>query len=289
MKQLFKFTSEDVHCNGRLKLIPDENGVYVPHELTAFPKGVYVKPGFELSADNEKKKKASKGESVQLCDLPEELQAELAIENRRKAYGRARNNLFDLLTCTLDFDCFVTLTCSPKEVDRHDYKEIVRRLGVWLDNRVRRNGLIYALVPELHKDGAVHFHGLMNFDKLKTVRAINPYNKCEMSDDKGRPIYNISDYTMGFTTVIPISGSNARIATALYCFKYITKSNGEKVGGRYYLSGGNLGRPKYEYIEVDYENMPDKEAVFAEGICRMKKHKFAKALERGNEIDSENS
>lgn len=284
MKQLFQFTSEDVHSNGRLKYIPDENGVYVPHELTAFPKGVYLKPGFELTSGNENLKKRSKGNLIQVADLPEELQAQLAVESRRKSYGRARNNLFDLLTCTLDFNCFVTLTCSPEKVDRHDYKEIVRQLGVWLDNRVRRNGLVYALVPELHKDGAVHFHGLMNFEKLRTVRAINPYTGEEMVDDKDRPIYNIVDYKLGFTTVIPLSGQNARIATALYCFKYITKSNGEKVGGRYYLSGGNLGRPKYEFVDVDYENMSDREQVFADGVVKMKKHKFNKAMEHNNDL-----
>ncbi|MBQ8574416.1 MAG: hypothetical protein IJ447_00010 [Clostridia bacterium] len=123
----------------------------------------------------------------------------------------------------------------------------------------------YVLVPEFHSDGkSIHFHGLMNFDALKVIRAVNNkqgsrYFGQPLFDDKGREIYNISDYTLGHTTVIPIDGDNGREACAKYCYKYIIKSGGQKVGGRYYLSGGNLGRPRYELINLDYDSINEKE------------------------------
>lgn len=239
----------DVKTSGRVKYLPDDNGVYYPYELTVCDRLMFKPQGWETSEAEEDS--TPRGGSSD----PE--------ENRRKSFARARNNLFDLLLCTPSMDCFVTLTVSPDVIDkRSDYNEVVKRLSVWLDNRVRRNGLVYVLVPEYHKDGeSVHFHGLMNFEALKTVRAINQkegswYFGKELFDDKGREIFNISDYRLGFSTVIPIDGEHGREACAKYCYKYIIKSGGQKVGGRYYLSGGNLGRPKYEYINVsidDYE------------------------------------
>ena len=103
----------------------------------------------------------------------------------------------------------------------------------------------------------------MNFSSLNLTRAVN--NKVgkhfgeELFDDKGREIYNIKDFTYGHTTVIPIDGDNGREACAKYCYKYIIKSGGKKCGGRYYLSGGALGRPRYKYVDVDYYGITSKE------------------------------
>ncbi|MFQ7854076.1 MAG: hypothetical protein ACLRIS_01925 [Flavonifractor plautii] len=47
-------------------------------------------------------------------------------------------------------------------MNRYDVREVTRHLNHWLDNQVRRKGLAYVLVPERHKDGAIHFHGFFN-------------------------------------------------------------------------------------------------------------------------------
>jgi hypothetical protein len=41
-----------------------------------------------------------------------------------------------------------------------------------------------------------------------------------------------------------------------YVSKYMTKSNGRKIGGRYYLSGGDLTRPVYAYGDSIEELYP---------------------------------
>ena len=67
-------------------------------------------------------------------------------------------------------------------------------------------------------------------------------------------MYNIDDWNLGFTTAIRLYGDRA--AVAAYIGKYITK--GEKVGGRWYYSGGELQRPRYMYSRVDFESFePD--------------------------------
>lgn len=242
------FAKDEVSTNARIRLLPDENGVYRPYEILAFSRKTFLLPGFERSGVAESRKRSNE-------EFFDDLEGgEFSrLENRRKAFNRARNRLFDIAMSTTCFDCFVTLTLNGDVVDRFSYDEVIQKLNVWLSNRVQRNGLTYVLVPEYHQNKAVHFHGLFNFSSVKTVRATSPYDGRELSDDAGRPIYNLVDFPFGFSTIIPLSGENARIATTQYCYKYITKSNGEMVGGRYYLSGGNLGRPKYVYIDVDFD------------------------------------
>lgn len=261
-----KVQSDSIKTTARIKYLPDDEGNYIPKSMTVFDRPTFMPDGWSLSDKSDSDRKGKKGKSSQPDNE----------ENRRKSYARAKNNLFDLLLCTPSLDSFVTLTFSPDEVNRGDYTEIVKRISVWLDNRVRRHGLQYVLVPEYHKDGeSVHFHGLMNFGSLSTARAINQkegsrYFGKPLKDNKGRPIYNISDFPFGHTTVIPIDGENGREACAKYCYKYIIKSGGQKVGGRYYLSGGKLGRPKYEYIDFDFDGVEAKE-INVGGFMKMKR------------------
>ena len=272
MEQSFFKTAGAVETNARMRWIPDESGEYKPYELLCFSRPVFVPDGWERVGMKQKK-------SV-VDDLIIDAEAVgNQAENRRKSYTRAKNKLFDLLMCTTSFDSFVTLTLSGNSVNRYDYKEIVGKLGVWLDNRVRRNDLTYALVPELHKDGAIHFHGLVNMDGLKVERARYQNSGRLIYDSCKRPIFNVSDFPYGFSTCVPLSGDNARQATAKYCYKYITKSHGEKVGGRYYLSGGNLGRPRYTYLNVDFDALDETPIKVGGGAAMVKKRRYNSSQE----------
>lgn len=256
-----KVSQNDVFTNARIKYLPDDNGVYLPYEVTCFNKAIYKKSGWETNS------KKSKIET-------ESLSGTNSVENQRKSYSRAKNKLFDILMSTINFNCFVTLTFDDKKINRYDYNEVVKKLSVWLDNRVRRNNLVYCLVPEFHKDGAVHFHGLMNIEALKCERARNPHTNKLMYDKANRPIWNITDFPYGFTTAISLSGDDARIKCAKYCYKYITKTNGQKVGGRYYLSGGHLGRPRFDCANVVFEEIKSPEFSLGFGNIKYKKIKL---------------
>lgn len=160
-------------------------------------------------------------------------------ENVRRSTRRALVNVFDLCVCN-NFDLFSTLTFAPDKVDRESYDETYKAFKIWLSNRVQRKGLKYVAVPEYHKDGhAIHFHMLSNRDPVELVDSGHKAH--------GQIVYNIPSWQQGFSTSQIITGENAVDACSKYIAKYLTKSNGNKVGGRYYLSGGDLIRPTYVY------------------------------------------
>lgn len=183
---------------------------------------------------------------------------EAAIRNYRAAHRR----LYDKIQSNPQLNLFVTLTLDENQISRTDYGEIIKHLSRWLDNRVRRDGLAYILVPEYHKDGkSIHFHGLMNDNGLHLE---NSHHK-----DHGKTIYNITDYPYGYTTAKRVTnpkGGNYSDAISKYVHKYMTKALREvgdnpeaadalKIGGRYYLSGGTLDVPKFFFTNFDYQSV----------------------------------
>lgn len=152
----------------------------------------------------------------------------------RRAKSRVRR-----LALSNDFRWFVTLTLSPEKVDRYDDAQVVRKMTTWAHNQVRRKGLKYILVPERHKDGALHFHGFFN-DALEAWPSGH-------RDNEGHMIYNLPGWSLGFTAAIEIYGDYPR-AVAYVC-KYIGKQ-GDKPAGRWYYSGGDLREPYVVYGEI---------------------------------------
>ena len=75
---------------------------------------------------------------------------------------RLKGKVFDYAMCN-DFEYFVTLTIDRNLCDRYDLSGYKKRLGKFLNNyKVRRAvDVKYLLIPEFHKDGAVHMHGLI--------------------------------------------------------------------------------------------------------------------------------
>ncbi len=161
-----------------------------------------------------------------------------------RAQRRAKARVH-VLAMANEFDWFVTLTLSSDKIDRYDMDAITRKLNVWLDNQVRRKGLRYVLVPERHKDGAIHFHGFFN-DAL-------PATDSGHTDRAGHPIFNLPGWTLGFSTAIRLYGSY-RSAVGYVC-KYIGKQ-GEKPGGRWYYSGGDLKEPVYKFVDMFRDDLP---------------------------------
>lgn len=209
--------------------------------------------------------------------IPDERPAEMRVSreteiSKERSQRRAKRRIEDLVCADYDLDLFVTLTVSPDKHDRKDYQAIVRHVGQWLDNRVRRTGLKYVLVPEGHKDGSVHFHGFFNrtaarLEKTKYKRdhrgnfvsAVEPTRK-------GKRIYNLADYDIGYTTALKIGRSfDDRLKSVRYVLKYIEKG-AEKIGGRWYLHGGKLREPEYEYMDALFDDVPADPIEVAKGV-----------------------
>lgn len=187
-----------------------------------------------------------------------------------RSQRRARSKINDYILCN-DFDLFCTLTLDGCKIDRNNYDVIIKKLNNYLDNRVRRNGLKYVGVPELHKKGGLHFHFLCNSESMKLIDSgtvsckgrkkpikVSTADKYKIPIADRQTVYNIADWSLGFTTAIKCYGDKNAVAN--YVGKYISKNN-SKVGGRWYYSGGNLNKPVYkysvqsfnDYIDYDYD------------------------------------
>lgn len=234
----------DIRYCCRIKKYPDGSA-----EILACSKPIFSPSGWEAS---DKWVSETKGKR-RGTPSPESVS-----RSRRRAVAKLRD-----IALSTDFRYFVTLTLSPEKVDRYDIGDIVSRMRSWLDNRVRRKGLAYVLVPELHKDGAVHFHGFFNnadiglvdsgtLDKDGWRTPKKPRSQKErkrLLDEGARIVYNIADWSYGFTTAIEIYGNYS--AAVGYCCKYLGKQS-KKIGGRWYYSGGELGSPDVEYAHDDF-------------------------------------
>lgn len=160
-----------------------------------------------------------------------------------RSMRRARAKLRRLALAN-QFEYFVTLTLDPAKIDRYDGAAVTKALGQWCDNMVRRHGLRYILVPERHKDGAFHFHGFF----AGGIEA----NDSGVEWD-GRPVYNLPQWKLGFTTAQRLYGEYH--AAVGYCCKYIGKQSGERPLGRWYYSGGALQEPRKIYCDLDYRSV----------------------------------
>ena len=136
-------TFSEVTFSGRIKHYPDGS-----REVMACSKPWFRAQGWEDRRPKAKSRPKPNGDTA-------------------RAVRRARAQVRDLALCNA-FTHFVTLTLDQNRVDRYDMEAITRKLNAWLSNQVQRRGLRYVLVPERHKDGAIHFHGFFN-DVLERV------------------------------------------------------------------------------------------------------------------------
>nr|CDL65941.1 unnamed protein product [uncultured bacterium] len=162
---------------------------------------------------------------------------------------RSREKVFDIAFANIElWKYMVTFTLDRQKIDRYDADEVRRRFQRWLDNSVQRKHLNYILVAEPHKDGAIHFHGLLS-DGLS-------YSDSGRTDEDGRKIFDVLDYPFGFARAVPIDDG-----TQSNCCKYITKymtKDFTKIFGRMYWAGGKLltRDVKCEYLDMDFRNVP---------------------------------
>ena len=161
--------------------------------------------------------------------------------------SRAIQKIYEI-TRSNEWEYFITLTFNPEKVDSLNYDEVVKKLSIWLNNIKKRYApdLRYIIVPELHKSGRYHFHGL--FADIGIMQLVDSGKR--LPDEE--IIYNIGNYDLGFTTATKIK-DKSRVCS--YITKYISKdlcavTNGKK---RYWHSR-NLNKVQIlEYIMTPEE------------------------------------
>jgi hypothetical protein len=161
-----------------------------------------------------------------------------------RSIRRTKSTIADLVLCN-DFQYFCTFTFDPKKHDRYDANHCKFIMSMWLHRQRNHSpNLRYLIVPEFHKDGALHFHALLaNF---------NGSLKDSGRRQNGRTVYNMTGYRAGFTTAVPIDHNKAAVSN--YIKKYITKDMPLIHGRKRYWISQNLVRPVNAFSRI--KNLP---------------------------------
>lgn len=181
--------------------------------------------------------------SFDICDEDEFLNDDVVrlkwnmSQSINKVYDLARSN---------EFNWFITLTLSSEKVNRYDYDSCADAIKKFTD-RLRKYGCKWLMVPEQHKDGAYHFHGLVAGDLPLTPSGKTCYNEVEQLT---MPIYNLANYEFGFTTVTQVMKPDR---TASYIAKYLTKKIAVPKGRKRYWASKSLARPTVEYLNTVHD------------------------------------
>ena len=192
-------------------------------------------------------------------------------ERFKTSLSRARSRIFELASCN-EFQHFCTFTVNEKYKDRNDLRAIRRDLAQLVRNINRDisdgEKIKYLLIPEQHKKGGWHLHGLMSglapfLTEFSTADHIP--QKLKKMIKSGTKVYNFERYArkFGFFTATEIRDPNA---CSVYLTKYITKEMGktllEKNQHLFFASQGLKSREticKYSadpppFDEWDFEN-----------------------------------
>ena len=76
--------------------------------------------------------------------------------------SRARSKIREY-ALNKNFNAFCTFTFSPRDWDRSDFNACKKAITEYMYRDMNLKS--WLLVPELHKDGSIHFHGLIYIDK----------------------------------------------------------------------------------------------------------------------------
>lgn len=162
---------------------------------------------------------------------------------------RTKNMIIDYARANI-WEWFITFTFDKEKVDRYDYDEVSKKFSQWLKNMKKKYlDMKYIVVPELHKDGAFHFHGLFS-SELEKSEAINGKGK-NIKDTQGRQVYNLIEYKLGFSTSTRVTDTKK---ASNYILKYITKELCLRTPNkRRYWHSRNLELPYIEKIYIKSE------------------------------------
>ena len=183
-------------------------------------------------------------------------------ESARISFCRAKKKIYDIARSNM-WEWFLTFTFNGEKVERYSYGECTKKLSVWLMNmRKECPDMVYLVIPEQHKDGAFHFHGL-----FANVEGLN-FEDSGKLDDEGRKVYNVGKYRWGFTTATQVT--DYRKASSYLC-KYVTKDMcAVSRGKKKYWSSRNVKLPEVQELLLE-ESTDERIQKFLEGHTYIKR------------------
>lgn len=254
-------TAAVAKCNTKVKLYP--NGRY---HVTSFSRDIF-NTGYE-----ENKLKENEHFEAQIYDTN---------SPRDDNMKRAKAKIFDIALSN-EWSYMITLTLDSDKIDRYDTKKIIKPFRQWLNNMVKRKNLKYLIVPELHEDGAIHFHGLINdsldlvFSDTYKIPALKKPCKLStvkkygysLSDKEVREVLNITNWKFGFSSAVKID--NNVEAVSKYMTKYTCK-NFQKIFGQSFFAGGGVNRElPCIYLDVPFQDFAAHEYSLPDNLGSVK-------------------
>jgi len=184
-------------------------------EIT-YPDGsgyVIIYKEYHSTYDSGPEKKESKENKFELTE------DERDEENSGRSARRSKKTVRDYIACNR-FTHFVTLTYRGEQSKNDDKRLVI--LSNWLKYMKRKHGKFnYVIVPERHKDGSLHFHGVLNLERFELKAGKNPKTG-RLINRHGQQVYNIVSWEKnngwGHAEII-----RDQMKIANYMTKYIVK------------------------------------------------------------------
>lgn len=166
-------------------------------------------------------------------------------EKMRESIARTKRIIYEYAMCNI-WDYFVTLTLDANKVDRNNLKEVYHKFrsimiainaSVTGEDWGRQKKVEYIIIPEFHKNGAVHFHGLMRGFHKSDLR-YNEHGKLEWRHWRDN---------FGYCNMQKIKNADAVSAyITKYCTKDLRATIKQKGSHMFYASHG-LKKPEVIY------------------------------------------
>lgn len=175
-----------------------------------------------------------------------------------ESLSRTKRTVRDMLFCN-QFDYFCTFTFNQQKVNRLNYKECQKKITELFKNYKNRYspGFQYVIVPEFHKDGAIHFHGMIRGLRDGDLTVPDYIWKRNRGTGELSLVPNTRKYVdwtyyskkMGYFSCSAVKNQTA---CAVYVSKYITKDLVQLPKGvRAVMASKGLDRPDLVFDEDD--------------------------------------
>lgn len=250
-------SEDEILHNTKIKKYP--NGL---QKITVASRNIFREQGWELV-----------NKPVKLVNVPKPQNHDNDV--RMDSIKRAKDRIFDIVNMNEGtFKYFVTLTFDPEHVNSKSPADVIKILRSFLKNMTSRHDLSYILIPEYHKDGKIHLHGLIS-DGLQLADSgtrkakgfekplkIETLKRKRIAPEDCKIVYNLPQWKYGYSTAEPISGSADMIFG--YITKYITKDM-QKIFGNFYYAGGEIIRNvPVTLTDTDYQSFECDREIYCE-------------------------
>jgi hypothetical protein len=212
----------------------------------------------EKKKNNDNKRNPFDSRITKVFDTVQQYEIEKECK-RYRSMNRTKQSIFTYARCE-QWEYFITLTLDSVKVDRYNYTVCSKKVRVWLNNlRKISPNLKYLVVPEQHKDGAWHFHGV--FACTGDIKFVDS-GKVLHKDNS--IIYNMPNYKYGFSTATKVQDVHK---VAKYVGKYITKSVCDNTENkqRYYVSQ-NINKPNEMVLYLEENEEKEFIEMYADSV-----------------------